>query len=1037
MQRIVLSLIVYLAASVVFAQTPTRVGLLVDERPGALARVEADELIEICRAAFEDVELVTLAPSDSGVVTLKDGRPVNLATDVKILLAYQGDEITQSSALFSEATLKSLREFYESSESGGIVLLGGAVALVKPLGVASEFTSKPLTFGEDRGQFGLAPVNPSSGLFAGRVDGYADDVYWMTNAAFPAFASVSYGDAASGVEGVVLASSSNPSAPFALWAALDAHGRDVRALAFPARISPLWDYAAPEFRENFTALLTNLVALIGRPLPEDVLTRPRYPEPNFDALERALEWYGDNFDADEIPERERYVARLEELRKRYAEPTTRDAYDAIVAEFARLQYDALLANPELDFDEFLYVRRDPAQLGLPENYNSNSVLPTTGYRDELRRYNFRTCESKLVYKPEKDVFVGDLELYYDATKVLFSSPDANADNRWRVWELALDQEKATPEIVSLINQEDVDNYDACYLPDDRIVFCSTACMSGVPCINGKGHVCNLYLKNLDGSIRQLTLEQDHDWNPVVMNNGRVMYLRWEYVDLPHAFSRIMFHMNPDGTNQSELYGSGSYWPNSIFSARPLPGDSGKFVGVVTGHHELNRQGELVIFDPSAGRQEASGVVQRMPGYGKQVQPIACDLPIAQSWPKFIHVFPISENVFLASCQLARGEDWRICLVDTFDNIVPILSEDGSATLEPVPLRETERQPIIPDRIAPDSPTAEVFIADIYEGEGLKGVSRGEVKSLRIFSYEFAYQGMGAEPYSVGLDGPWDPRRIWGTVPICEDGSASFKIPAMTPISIQPLDAEGNAIQIMRSWITAAPGEVVSCVGCHEPQNSTSPTNPRTLAAQSAPSEIAPTYGATRGFSFEREIQPILDQYCVECHSSESAVVKSMVADGKLDASVFDSDVRNGERFPNANLPIFTRGEPVPALEKGNYIAEKSPISPAYYQLRRYVFTPTKESQMETHRPYDFHVASQPIVQLLKNGHYGVELDPKSWSKLGLWIDLNAPYFGNWGDMLRKDDIQLVRSQATRREELRQLFSDSTRKRLLRSTPICA
>lgn len=1027
MQRTFLFLVFYLATATLWAQTSFRVGLLVDEQPCAPARVESDEFIEICQRVFTDVE--ALAPGETGVVALRDGRAVELNRDYDFLLVYQGDDIVQNSALFSESTVSSVRAFYESHGRGGLLLLGGAVALVKPLGLAPEFKSKPLTFGEDRAQLGIAPTNPESAVFSGRVDGYPDANYWMTNAAFPAFASVSYGASPEGTLGAVLGESTNPSEPFALWASVNASSRKVGAIALPVRVSPLWDAAAPEFRENFTSLLTNLVALVGKPLSEEDVTKPLYSSPDFAALARALDWYEENFDEEELPDLASYVERLAELRKRYdaldlksAEDATRQEYDSIVADFQALQREALLANPEIDFDEFLYIRRDPAQMGLPENYNSNSVLPPTGYRDEMRRFNFRTDESNLVYKPAQDVFVGDLELYYDATKVLFSSPDPASNNRWRVWELPLDHADAQPRIVPLINQDDVDNYDACYLPDDRIIFCSTACMSGVPCINGKGHVCNLYLMNLDGSIRQLTLEQDHDWNPVVMNNGRVMYLRWEYVDLPHAFSRIMFHMNPDGTNQSELYGSGSYWPNSVFYARPLPGDSGKFLGIVTGHHELNRQGELIIFDPAAGRKEASGVVQRVPGYGKEVQPIACDLPIAQSWPKFLHAYPISENVFLASCQLGPGQGWQVCLVDTFDNIVPLLSEDGNAVIEPIPLRETERQPMIPDRIDPESSTAEVFIADIYEGEGLKGVPRGEVKSLRIFSYEFAYQGMGAEPYSVGLDGPWDPRRIWGTVPVCEDGSASFKIPAMTPIAIQPLDANGNAVQIMRSWITALPGEVVSCVGCHEPQNSTSPTNPRTIAAQSAPAEIAPFYGDARGFSFEREIQPILDKYCVECHSSESATIKRMIAAGELDEGVYESETREGERFPTGRLPIFTRGAAAPSLVKGNYIADKSPISPAYYQLRRFVFTPTKESQMPTHPVYDFHVDTQPLAQILKRGHFGVELDPESWSKLGMWIDLNAPYFGNWGDMLRKDDINLVKKQSARREELRQMFA---------------
>ena len=203
--------------------------------------------------------------------------------------------------------------------------------------------------------------------------------------------------------------------------------------------------------------------------------------------------------------------------------------------------------------------------------------------------------------------------------------------------------------------------------------------------------------------------------------------------------------------------------------------------MVTGHHELHRQGELVIFDPSKGRKETSGVVQRIPGYQKEVSPITCDLPIAQSWPKFMHPFPITDKLFLVSCKRSPESGWNICLVDVFDNIVPLLVEP-EATLEPIPLRETERQRVLPSRIDPESSIADFFIADVYEGEGLKGVPRGAVKSLRIFSYEFSYQGMGAEPYSVGLDGPWDPRRIIGTVPVNEDGSAFFKAPAYTPIS---------------------------------------------------------------------------------------------------------------------------------------------------------------------------------------------------------------------------------------------------------------
>ena len=66
-----------------------------------------------------------------------------------------------------------------------------------------------------------------------------------------------------------------------------------------------------------------------------------------------------------------------------------------------------------------------------------------------------------------------------------------------VAELQLESGRLTP--VPLIDDPDVHNYDACYLPDGRIVFTSTAPFTGVPCVGGKSKVANLYLRDHDGS----------------------------------------------------------------------------------------------------------------------------------------------------------------------------------------------------------------------------------------------------------------------------------------------------------------------------------------------------------------------------------------------------------------------------------------------------------------------------------------------------------------------------------------------------------
>ena len=68
-----------------------------------------------------------------------------------------------------------------------------------------------------------------------------------------------------------------------------------------------------------------------------------------------------------------------------------------------------------------------------------------------------------------------------------------------------------------------------------------------------------------------------------------------------------------------------------------------------------------------------------------------------------------------------------------------------------------------------------------------------------------------------------------------------------------------------------PGERVSCVGCHETPKDTG--NVSFAQAAARPSyELSPWYGPARGFDFGREVQPVLDHYCVSCHDgSESGV----------------------------------------------------------------------------------------------------------------------------------------------------------------------
>ncbi len=511
-----------------------------------------------------------------------------------------------------------------------------------------------------------------------------------------------------------------------------------------------------------------------------------------------------------------------------------------------MRYDALLDNPLLKFDRLLVIERGAGNMGLPGNWESNSSLSTSGIDNRLCVLSPLRPDAPLatLYQPQPGRFVGDVDLHFHADRLLFSMPGANG--RWQVHELPLGGRDsaaaaAEPRELTLIREPDVDNYDACYLPDGRILFTSTAPYIGVPCVYGGSHVTNLYLADQAGAIRQLTVDQEHNWCPTVLNNGRVLYLRWEYTDLPHAHSRRLFHMNPDGTGQMEYLSSNSYFPNSFFYARPIPGHPTQVVGIATGHHGNIRTGRLLIVDPARGRLEAEGVVQEIPGYGKRVEPLIRDQLADGVWPQFLHPFPLSGKYFLVSAKLTPNSLWGIYLVDVFDNLLLLKESPGFALLEPIPLQKTVTAPSITDRVDLQRTDAVVYMADVYQGGGLKGVPRGTVKQLRVFTYHFSYRGMGGLLGAIGMDGPWDIKRVLGTVPVEEDGSAVFRVPANTPISVQPLDAKGQALQLMRSWFTAMPGETLSCVGCHEKQN-TGPPNHQTLAARRAPSEIAPWHG---------------------------------------------------------------------------------------------------------------------------------------------------------------------------------------------------
>ncbi len=685
---------------------------------------------------------------------------------------------------------------------------------------------------------------------------------------------------------------------------------------------------------------------------------------------------------DRYPQGAEYLKRLDAL-------GPAPSADALAA----LRREALLAHPLLDFDRILLIEREAGVPALPQNWDGNSKLTRGELSNRIAVLSKLRSQPVLdsIYQPESRKLITDIELHPDAGRLLFSM--VGKSNRWQIFEMALDG--TVPVALPLIDEPDVDNYDACYLPDGNIIFNSTATYIGVPCVGGNSQIGNLHhFQSATGTIRRLTFDQEHNWNPTILPDGRVMYQRWEYTDLPHSNSRILFQMNPDGTNQSELYGSNSYFPNSFFYARPVPGHASKIIGIAGGHHGVARAGRLLMLDPAISRYEADGVVHEFPHRGRKVEAIVKDQLVKDVWPQFLMPWPLDEKHVLVSCKPGPDSLWGIYLVDVFDNITLIHESAGNSLFEPIALTARLQAPVIPARIDAAKPDASVLLTDIYQGPGLAGIPRGTVKKLRVVEYYFSPRGMGGMIGALGMDGPWDIRRVLGTVPVEEDGSAHFIIPANTPVMVQPLDSEGQALQTMRSWFTGMPGERVSCVGCHAGMNE-APPSAAARAALLPPADIEATWLApVRGFNFAREVQPVLDRHCTPCHSGEEGHAEPYL---KGDRRITDWASRISG---NA----------------GDYGGQ---FTASYAELHRYIRRPGIESDMRVLSPMDYHFSTTDLGRMLREGHHGVKLDRESFERIVTWADINAPFHGTWSEVVGEAKVT---SQLSRARELRERYA---------------
>ena len=578
-----------------------------------------------------------------------------------------------------------------------------------------------------------------------------------------------------------------------------------------------------------------------------------------------------------------------------------------------------------------YVVVKHKQLGGTHYAYTAALAETVSSADIYKEYNFDAGSELVILSVldngdgtvstyEKTILrctngvVRDPSVSMDGTKVCFSMKKDTYDD-FHIYEILLSDTAFTP--VQLTFGNGRSDIEPQYLPNGNIIFSSNRSVQVVDCWITP--VSSMYVMNGDGTqIRRLGYDQVHTTFPTVVSDGRVIYTRWDYNDRTQMFVQGVFQMFSDGTYQTELWGNNATFPTTLLHTREIPGSTGKYISIATGHH-VNQQGKLCVIDTNVDRNDSSAIAFLFPdsdtsyrgyvdGYG-------------QSGRVYKYPYAIDASTILvssAASQTGKNTPYSIYLCD------PSLGWNGAIELvqgtsslpasQIVPIKTTE----VFDRVstvnyADDSGI--YYVANVYEGNAVKGVAKGSVKQLRVVELVYRSSSIGAtfanggykggtgdpfSPISTGT-GSWDVKAVLGVVPVEEDGSALFRVPADTPVFFQLLDENGCVIQTMRSWSTLMPGETFSCVGCHESKNTAPITGSVTMAMKKGVQDLQkeswmegheeydnfdPYKDDAVGFSYTEMVQSVFDESCISCHSNIATSLTAIKAEtASADASI--------------------------------------------------------------------------------------------------------------------------------------------------------
>ena len=688
------------------------------------------------------------------------------------------------------------------------------------------------------------------------------------------------------------------------------------------------------------------------------------------------------------PKGPQFLKQLTELDKkqRAAKNGSPEQKLQVETALAALRSEAMLSHPALKFDKLLFVKQKGRSFS---TYTGHLTKRDTGGNLCMLSPVTRGGKvTELVPELANGVF-GRFDLSFNADKIVFCH--AKEGKVFRIYEIDIDPKTglrtSTPlRQITFGGQSEADtikrfsgsncgggydDIDPCYLPNGKIIFATTRSQRSVLCFPAT--VTTLFSMDADGkNLRCLSQGQVNEINPCVLDDGRVIYMRWEYVDKGFGNVQSLWAIRPDGSGSDHVYKNNLVCPGSMTNARSIP-NSRRLVAIAAGHHG-GMAGPVVLIDNRRNRRNAQGLTNLTP---------EISYPGMGTMPRkggpFREPYAFSEKFFLVShmpmgVKRNKGADYGLYVLDAWGNRTELYSDPNLSCQQPTPLRKRRKPtmiaPLDRDDATDSKGLATMFMLDVYQG--LTGVARGRVKYVRVMeamnlswhdTYRAGKQGdsAGMQASAVSLGGDVARKKVYGIATVHEDGSAHFTIPAQKNIFFQALDENYMELQRMRTFLNLLPGENRSCIGCHELRRKAPKMKRAFPMAMAHPVEaLRPQPGDTgpRAIHYALDIQPILNKNCVSCHSGKEPK-------GDLDLT--------GEltMMWNRSYENLTKKALVNYLHTCGYGSSCVPAEP----------------------PLTFGSHRSKLIERIRKAPCKSKITREDFIKIVTWIDANAPYYG--------------------------------------------